>query len=102
MNLTYDRSRLQDLATYWGVRKLAVFGSCSRGSPQAKSDIDLLVEFHPNRKPTLIGHIQLENLLSKVFGRDADLSTLESIQNSGNQRRKDSILENAIEIYCDA
>jgi len=102
MNLTYNHARLQKLAASWGVRRLAVFGSCSQGHDGSDSDIDLLVEFHPNRKPSLIGHIQLEYSLSELFERDADLSTFESIKNATSQRRKDSILSQAVEIYCDA
>jgi predicted nucleotidyltransferase len=101
VNIAYNHSRLQKLAASWGIRRLAVFGSCSQERNGSDSDIDLLVEFHPNRKPSLIGHMQLEDSLSELFERDADLSTLESIKNAGSQRRKDSILGQAVEIYCD-
>ncbi|HXK40206.1 MAG TPA: nucleotidyltransferase family protein [Candidatus Paceibacterota bacterium] len=34
----------------FGVRRLALFGSVLRGEARPDSDVDLLVEFHPDQK----------------------------------------------------
>jgi predicted nucleotidyltransferase len=102
MVIAFDRMRLSLLAHQWGVRRLSVFGSHAKGTASTDSDIDLLVEFHENRKPSLIGHLRLEDGLSEIFRRRADLSTFESIRDSHNRRRKASILNETIEVFRDA
>ena len=94
--------KLSDLAQAWGIRRLAVFGSCAKGKSRDDSDIDLLVEFRDNQKPSLIGHITLAKLLSERFQRNTDLSTFESIHNAKNIRRKEAILGEAVDLFCDA
>ena len=94
--------KLSDLTQTWGIRRLAVFGSCAKGTARQDSDIDLLVEFRKNQKPSLIGHLTLAKLLSERFQRNADLSTFESIQNAKNIRRKEAILGEAVDLFCDA
>ena len=94
--------KISDLAQTWGIRRLAVFGSCAKGTARLDSDIDLLVEFQEKRKPSLIGHITLGKILSERFQRNADLSTFESIQNAKNIRRKEAILSEAVDLFCDA
>lgn len=44
--LRANRSRLADR---YGVRELAVFGSVARGEATETSDVDLIVEFDPDR-----------------------------------------------------
>lgn len=62
----------------FGVRKLGVFGSFSRGEQNTESDIDLLVEFEPNRK-NYDSFIQLVFYLEEIFGRKVELVTTESL-----------------------
>ena len=50
---------------------LGLFGSVARGTAGPKSDIDLLVKL--NNPPGLIEYMQLEDSLSKAFGRKVDL-----------------------------
>ena len=38
-----------------GIRRLAVFGSRLKGTARPDSDLDLLVEFEPDRVPGLLG-----------------------------------------------
>ena len=102
MSVDFKNVKISDLAHSWGIRRLAVFGSFAKGTARKESDIDLLVEFQEKRKPSLIGHITLEKILSERFQRNADLSTFESIQNAKNIRRKEGILGEAIDLFCDA
>lgn len=102
MSADFKNIKISDVAQAWGIRRLAVFGSCAKGTARLDSDIDLLVEFQHQRKPSLIGHITLGEILSERFQRHADLSTFESIQNAKNPRRKEEILGEAVDLYCDA
>ncbi len=61
-----------------GVRKLGLFGSFVRGEQRAESDVDLLVEFEPDRK-SFDNFMQLASLLEGLLGRRVELVTPESL-----------------------
>lgn len=57
------------------IQRLAVFGSAIKGGLTDESDIDFLVSFQPNTSIGLFGMARLENELSEIVGRKADLRT---------------------------
>lgn len=61
-----------------GVRRYGLFGSFIRNEQQPESDIDLLVEFDPQRK-NFQRYMQLVFLLEDVLGRKVDVVTPESL-----------------------
>lgn len=62
----------------FGVRRIGVFGSFVHGTPKPESDVDILVEFHPDRK-SYDNFINLAFFLEDVFGRRVELVTTESL-----------------------
>ena len=59
---------------------MAIFGSALRDDFGPESDIDMLVEFQPNRVPGLLGIAGLEMELAELFdGRKVDLRTPEDL-----------------------
>ena len=58
-----------------GVAHLHLFGSVARNDDGPESDVDLLADFLPNRKLTLITVGSLQQRLSHLLGRQVDLST---------------------------
>ena len=63
-----------------GIKRLAVFGSALRDDFGPESDVDVLVEFEPDRIPGLLGVAGLELELSRLFsGRKVDLRTPEDL-----------------------
>ena len=63
-----------------GVKRLAIFGSALREDFGPESDIDVLVEFEPERIPGLLGIAGMELELSELFtGRKVDLRTPEDL-----------------------
>ncbi len=63
-----------------GIVRLAVFGSALRKDFGPDSDIDVLVEFDPDRIPGLLGLAGMEIELSTFFGgRKVDLRTPEDL-----------------------
>lgn len=63
-----------------GVRKLSLFGSELKGTAGPDSDVDLLVEFAPDRTPSLLGMAEMEQELSALMGgRKVDLRTAEDL-----------------------
>jgi len=61
------------------IRKISLFGSALRGEMHAESDIDLLVEFIPDREPGLIDLANMEIELQERFGREVEMRTPEDL-----------------------
>ena len=63
-----------------GIKRLAIFDSALREDFGPESDIDVLVEFEPDRIPSLLGIAGMELELSELFtGRKVDLRTPEDL-----------------------
>ena len=72
---------LRDHQTHFaalGVKRLGLFGSLARNEANAKSDVDLLVEFQAGQK-TFDHFMKLSFLLEEVFQRRVDLVTHEAL-----------------------
>ncbi len=82
-----------------GVVRLAVFGSALRDDFGPESDIDVLVDFDPSRRPSLLDLVEIENELSELLGRDVDMLTRASVERSRNYIRRRSILESTEVVY---
>lgn len=66
---------LAELCRRHGIRRLSLFGSVLRDDFGPDSDVDILVEFEPGRTPGFLGIARIENELSELTGRRADLRT---------------------------
>jgi predicted nucleotidyltransferase len=84
----------------WHVVELAVFGSALRDDFGSTSDIDLLAVFEPGTTRSLLDHVEMEEELKTIFGRDVDLVTRKSVERSQNWIRRRAILESARTIYA--
>ena len=63
-----------------GIKRFAIYGSALREDFGPDSDIDILVEFEPDRIPGLFGIAGMELELSELFsGRKVDLRTPEDL-----------------------
>ena len=63
-----------------GIKRFAIYGSALREDFGPESDIDVLVEFEPDRVPGLLGLAGMELELSRLFsGRKIDLRTPEDL-----------------------
>jgi len=65
------------------IRRLSIFGSALRPDFDENSDVDILVEFEPDRSPGLFGIARMERLLG---GRKVDLRTPEDLSRYFRQR----------------
>ena len=74
--LNVPRERIVAFCRKHGIRRFAIFGSALRSDFSDESDVDVLVEFHPDRVPTLFDVARMEQELSALFGgRKVDLRT---------------------------
>ena len=62
-----------ELREIYGIKEIGVFGSYVRGEQKKGSDIDILVEFHPDTEMDLITFVELEEYLSDLLGINVDL-----------------------------
>ncbi len=65
------RDRLEQLCRRYHIRKLTLFGSAARGEMGPGSDVDLMVEFEPDRAPSLWDSPRLNEEFSALFGNRA-------------------------------
>ncbi len=76
-----------ELRKKYGVKRIGVFGSYSRGEQRKNSDVDILVEFE---KPIgLIDFIRLQEYLESLLGVKVDLVTKGALK----KRIKERILQ---------
>ena len=74
--LGVDHETLARLCRRHAIRRLSLFGSVLKGTAGPDSDVDMLVEFEPERVPGLIGIAAMEIELSVLLGgRRVDLRT---------------------------
>jgi len=61
------------------IRKLSLFGSVLRDDFGEGSDIDVLVEFKPGARVSLLDVVRMERELAELLGRPVDLLTAEDL-----------------------
>lgn len=94
-DLAVDAERLREVCTRYGVARLEVFGSVSRGDASPESDIDVLYELAPGAR--LGWEIEaLSEELSELLGRRVDLVSRDSL----HERLRDEVLSEARLLYA--
>ncbi len=84
-----------DAFRHYGVSYAGLFGSRVFGDNKPESDYDILVEFSPESKTTLLGMIELKLHLEDLLHADVDLVTKQSI----SPYIRDSIVSSVIPFY---
>jgi uncharacterized protein len=103
MTITAIKLPMENIAEFchkWQVTEFALFGSVLREDFRPNSDIDVMVQFHPNAHPTFLTLEQMEEELKTIFRRDVDLITRQGIESSRNYLRRHDILSSAQVIYA--
>ena len=88
---TMSKEKLIEFCRRNHIQRLSLFGSAVHGQLRPDSDIDLLVEFEPERTPGLFSIVKMEMELSNVLGRKVDMRTAEDL----SQYFRDEVVENA-------
>jgi predicted nucleotidyltransferase len=71
-----NRTIINKITRYFNTQPIErawLFGSFARSEEDAKSDIDILVNFTPNSKVTLFKYVHILNDLQELTGRKVDL-----------------------------
>ncbi|WP_017325367.1 nucleotidyltransferase family protein [Synechococcus sp. PCC 7336] len=92
--------KIAEFCDRWRVTEFALFGSVLRDNFRPDSDIDVMVQFHPDARPTFNTLDRMEAELKAIFHRDIDLITRQGIETSRNYLRRHEILSSAQVIYA--
>jgi len=88
--LKAKRDEILQICAKYGARNVRVFGSVARGEADEQSDIDLLVEFDPNR--SLLDHAGLWVELQELLGVKVDVVSERGLK----PRIRERVLQEAI------
>jgi len=77
------------------ITTLSLFGSVLTDQFNSSSDVDFLAEFEPEHIPTLFDVVNMEDELSDIIGRHADLKTAKGI----SRYFRDDVISTAKKIY---
>lgn len=85
-------AEIENFCRRWSVRELDVFGSALRDDFGPESDVDMLVTFEPDARPSLFDLVTMQDELAVIFGRNVDLIEREAVAQSHNWIRRQAIL----------
>lgn len=91
--------KVAEFCARWQVIEFALFGSALRDDFCPDSDIDVMVQFHPEAHPTLFDLAYMEDELKVLLQRDVDLVARKGIETSRNYLRRQAILSSVQVIY---
>lgn len=86
--LRYRKAEIVRIAAAHGATNVRVFGSVARGSAGPTSDIDLLVDFEPDR--SLLDHVGLWRELEAFLGRSVDVVSAGGLTDRDDDIRTDA------------
>ena len=94
------RSQIDSFCHRWLVSELSLFGSVVREDFGPDSDVDVLIQFQPQARHTLLDMARMEEELRQIFGRDVDLVERSAVEQSRNFIRRKTILQSVESIHA--
>lgn len=85
-NLPIPRQMIADFCRQHHISELAVFGSVLRDDFRPGSDVDVLVTFSPEAKPSLMDLAIMQQELAGLLGREVDLVEKPGLRNPFRRR----------------
>jgi len=92
---TIPQNEIGKFCRRWQIRELAIFGSALRDDFRPDSDVDIIVTFAAGAQWGLLSHVQMQQELSKLLGRNVDLISKRGLEHSQNWLRRQEILNTA-------
>ena len=96
-----DADAIGEFCRRWNVTELSVFGSALREDFGADSDVDVMVTFAADARPTLFDMVHMKEQLEAVLGHRVDLVSRRGVEQSRNYLRREAILSSAEPIYAE-
>jgi len=92
-------TEIKELCQRWHIVEFALFGSILRDDFNPDSDIDVLISFGPDARKGLLTLAQIKHELEGLLGREVDVVTKRSVEQSPNLTRRHNILNSAQVLY---
>ncbi|HEV7743878.1 MAG TPA: nucleotidyltransferase domain-containing protein [Pyrinomonadaceae bacterium] len=70
----------------WKIIELSLFGSVLRQDFRADSDVDVLVKFASDARWSLLDMVRMQEQISAIVGRKADLVDIRGLRNPFRRR----------------
>ncbi|OKH13434.1 nucleotidyltransferase family protein [[Limnothrix rosea] IAM M-220] len=93
--ISFTEADIQEFCERYFVEQLALFGSVLRDDFGVASDVDILVHFPPEKTPSFFTMSEMQDHLTKIFGRTVDLRTPEEL----SPYFREKVLATALVIY---
>ena len=91
-----DRDKIAEFCRARGIRKLSLYGSVLRDDfDRDRSDVDMLVEFEPDRRISLFDFVGYQLELTDLLGREVQLAEPYCL----SRYYRDEVLREAKPIY---
>lgn len=98
-NIQLPQPELDLFCQKWKIAELYLFGSVLREDFRSDSDIDVMVSFEENAPWGLLEFVRMKRELQTLLGREVDLVTKNSIEDSHNWIRRQEILDTVQRVY---
>ena len=95
-----DTTTIREFCARWKIKELRVFGSILRDDFRPDSDIDFIADFDEDSDWDLFDHMEMEEELAAIVGRNVDLLTRYSVETSQNRFYKHRILSESEQILA--
>ncbi len=102
MKITLPKEKINEFCRRRKITEFALFGSVLRDDFGPASDVDVLVTFASDAHWSLLDHVEMQEELKVLFGRNVDLVSRRGIERSRNPIRRRDILDSAEVIYAAA
>lgn len=99
LRLGLSSKQVAEFCQRWQIDEFALFESVLRSDFRSNSDIDILISYCPEASHGLLARVRMKYKLEALCGREVDLVTKKSVEQSQNVWRRQSILESAQVIY---
>jgi len=96
-NLEIRDKVLANMALYYRIRQIYLFGQILSDIAASDCDVEVLVEFFPNSQITEYDFLEFKGLLAELFNRNVDVFRAEEI---GDRVRLKEIFKNGKKIYA--
>lgn len=87
------KKELPYLKATFGVKRIGLFGSYSKGLQREDSDVDIIIEFE---KPIGLKFVELADYIESILGRKVDILTPEGIKSIRVKEVAENIEKNIV------
>jgi predicted nucleotidyltransferase len=99
IHIQISQEQIAEFCRHNHIRSFAFFGSVLRDDFRPDSDVDVLVEFEEGQEPRLTKLVDMQEELSELLGKKADLVERKAIEQSENYIRRRHILKSVETVY---